>query len=630
MIWILFACFRVLADEGMWPPHLLDKANIDQKWHKKIPVLIDRSTTSMRSVVQFPNCSGTLASTTGLILSNAHCFREALSTDEKFHASTYEQEQRLSNFSVYLTTDVRDVTATILKGTNAKTAKKYFVYRTKRNTKALLRSCHKASAQRRCAVRFDSIHKRYQLIIDTQFSDVRLVHIPAKEDSHIDFAFVRVYHNDKPLETPSFLRPKIIDPKSNSLIFAIGYPQHSHRYLSESEFLYLQQEQYPTLKQIMNRIEPVLQSFLLRRLPGSKAHLLYAMVQETQSNISTLEPLFAQETILPTIQNKYHRFLEWIEQDSNRLQYRQAIDTQQQLLIQYNHNVQTLLYIKWMTLCSDLLSSAQKRIGWREQRALPNAKRLEGYKNQDKEQMILHLSEFPKHLDTQLERALWLAITKEKTLEPIDQFGRRYPSPDKAFDALESEISPLLEVQESILSLNPKRPLPTNLWLELGKEIDTLHTKLIHEQKQLKQQLDKQNKIIQAGLLHFDPENIYPNADTSLRISFGSIQKIWSVDLFSFDVHTSPQTSFVQLQLGWFPYFVSNIDATHGSSGSPTFNHNGEWIGILFGGNRSRFTSSLFYTENQQNYHLSLKSILWYLSLEPSTQNLRQEMQIQE
>ena len=120
---------------------------------------------------------------------------------------------------------------------------------------------------------------------------------------------------------------------------------------------------------------------------------------------------------------------------------------------------------------------------------------------------------------------------------------------------------------------------------------------------------------------------VYPNADSSLRISFGTVQKIWSVDLFSLDVHESPNTSFIQTQMGWFPYFVSNIDATQGSSGSPTFNRQGEWIGILFDGNDTRLTSSWVYTSNQQNHHLSMKSILWYLSLKDNQSNLLKEIQ---
>ena len=50
-------------------------------------------------------------------------------------------------------------------------------------------------------------------------------------------------------------------------------------------------------------------------------------------------------------------------------------------------------------LSSDLLSSAQLRMGWRENRRLPREERQEGYHNRDKERLLIHLSEFPKHLD---------------------------------------------------------------------------------------------------------------------------------------------------------------------------------------------------------------------------------------
>ena len=183
------------------------------------------------------------------------------------------------------------------------------------------------------------------------------------------------------------------------------------------------------------------------------------------------------------------------------------------------------------------------------------------------------------------------------------------------------------DIKESILSLNPKRELPNNICFALGQKIHTLETQLHKRQEDLQKRMQAQQLVIKEGLYRSDQSNIYPDADSSLRISFGSIQKVWSVDLFSLDVHNAPHTSFIQTQLGWFPYFVSNIDATHGSSGAPTFNIAGEWIGILFDGNKTRLTSSWFYTQTQQNYHLSMKSILWYLSLQDNRKNLVSELQ---
>ena len=615
------------AEEGFWPPQQLPNVKLSETFKETIPKLVDRSSTYIRSVVQLPNCSGTIASSQALILSNAHCLHEFIDSPNAFHATSQQDEKKINGFHVFLTTNVQDVTKKVLKGTREKTPPDYFAYRVKRNRNSLLRACRKSSTKNRCTIHYDSIQKRYQLITERQYDDVRVVHIPDPQKIHIDFAFVRIYEAGKPVDTPYFLRPKIVDPESNTNIFTVGYPQSSHRYFDMIEVEYLLKEEYPLLKSILGRLKSVLNSFLLIRLPYSKAHILYAMVQETTMNIKHFESLFSQDEVYTKNKKREQRFLEWIQQNPNRLRYNKAIQKRKELLQKYHQNKKTLTQLQWLNLSSDLFSSAQMRIGWRKNRSLSKEERKDGYQNRDKEKMIVHLSEFPKHLDIQLEKALFLAFAEKKSIPPIDDFIQRYNDPTEAFSFLESETSILLDVKESILCLNPKRELPNSIWFALGQKSHRLETQALEKQADLQKRIQTQENIIKEGLYRSDQSTIYPDADSSLRISFGSTQKIWSVDLFTLDVHNAPHTSFVQTQLGWFPYFVSNIDATHGSSGAPTFNTAGEWIGVLFNGNNTRLTSSWFYTKTQQNYHLSMKSILWYLSLQEHRKNLVSEIQ---
>jgi hypothetical protein len=473
----------------------------------------------------------------------------------------------------------------------------------------------------------DPIQKRYQLTVLFQYSDIRLVHLPARKLSNIDIAFIRVYEQGTPLSTPQYLTANIKLPQKEEPIAVLGFPQQSHRYPHPKEWMHLLQNEYPYIAMGTENFLSILQPFLLQRSPQSKAHLLYAMMQETKENTKILSDLFSTEAPDTLIKQREQSFLEWTTKKSERKPYAQAYYAYEVLIAQQQSFAKDAIRLRWYSLASDLIFSARRRYGWRYNRPFPDANRIIGYKNNDNESIILHLEQLSSHLDEALDHKLLLYLFQQHPLPPVSSFLQGFTVVDSALIFLEDHKTELLHVQKSILQLDIRTPVPDNPWIDLGASLEQISFEIRKRDARIKYSLRKKHRIFMEGMSIFLSDSFYPDADGSLRVSFGRIQQNWMSDIFSFEEQNHHISSFVPKYLNWFPYFISNVDATPGSSGSPTINIHGEWIGILFGGNNTRHTSAWFHAKHTENRHISTQSIFWYLSLNPIWNNLLDELQ---
>ena len=127
----------------------------------------------------------------------------------------------------------------------------------------------------------------------------------------------------------------------------------------------------------------------------------------------------------------------------------------------------------------------------------------------------------------------------------------------------------------------------------------------------------------------------YLDAQGDLRISFGMVAGYQRKEA----IHFTPQTStfglmqqntglpswFVESnilsspyyhpQLGGIPInFISESDCAQGSSGSPTFNEQGELVGLVFDKNQEPEIFTCFYDkEVGRTVHVDIQYILWNL-----------------
>jgi hypothetical protein len=256
-ILLVLACSAGLpahADEGMWTFDNFPSTAVQRQYGVEItPSWLDHVRLS---TIRLTNCTATLVSPAGLMLTNHHCVESCLaelSSKDKslvemgFAAADRSHELRcpaqLADVLVASENVTDSVTKAIagLSDTAANSARK-------RTLTTLEQSCEQASAKAksgklRCQVVTLYEGGEYFLYKYKRFDDVRLVFAPEADIASfggdpdnfqfprwsLDFSILRVYENGIPAVTPNHLRINFAGPAANQLVFVAGHPGSTAR-----------------------------------------------------------------------------------------------------------------------------------------------------------------------------------------------------------------------------------------------------------------------------------------------------------------------------------------------------------------------------------------------------------------
>jgi hypothetical protein len=169
--------------------------------------------------------------------------------------------------------------------------------------------------------------------------------------------------------------------------------------------------------------------------------------------------------------------------------------------------------------------------------------------------------------------------------------------------------------------------------------------------------VDDNMQLFIAGLREMNPQkNYYPDANSTLRFSYGSVKDYYPADAVHYDYTTNlygvmekedpTNPEFVvperlkelYLKKDFGPYaengklitcFLSTNDITGGNSGSPVMNGNGELIGIAFDGNWEAMSGDIAFEEElQRTINVDIRYVLWVIDKFAGAQNLIDELTI--
>jgi hypothetical protein len=159
----------------------------------------------------------------------------------------------------------------------------------------------------------------------------------------------------------------------------------------------------------------------------------------------------------------------------------------------------------------------------------------------------------------------------------------------------------------------------------------------------LQEKLDKAQRLFVDGLRKANPEKVYyPNANSTLRVSFGKVLDYFPADAVHYDYVTyaegilekeDPKSEefFVPAKLkelilakdfgkwadneGRLPVcFITNNDITGGNSGSPVLNGKGELIGLAFDGNWEAMSGDIaFEPDLQRTINVDIRYVLFII-----------------
>lgn len=184
--------------------------------------------------------------------------------------------------------------------------------------------------------------------------------------------------------------------------------------------------------------------------------------------------------------------------------------------------------------------------------------------------------------------------------------------------------------------------------------------KLVYEGEAVAAQakLDKANRLFISGLREMYPDkNFYPNANSTLRLTYGTIQKYKSADknyeYFTdiesmikkedpnhedFIIPAKLKELYEKKDYGRYGQdgnlwinFISNNDITGGNSGSPVINGKGQLIGVAFDGNWEAMSGDIaFEPELQRTISCDIRYVLFVIDKYAGATRLIEEMTIVE
>ena len=146
----------------------------------------------------------------------------------------------------------------------------------------------------------------------------------------------------------------------------------------------------------------------------------------------------------------------------------------------------------------------------------------------------------------------------------------------------------------------------------------------------------------------------YPDANSTMRITYGSVQDYFPADAVHYDFYTTIDGVMEKYQPGNYEFdlpqrfidlyeaknygqyatdgelrvcFLSNNDITGGNSGSPVINGNGELIGTAFDGNWEAMSGDIaFEPDLQRTISVDIRYTLWVIDIYAGAGHLVEEM----
>jgi hypothetical protein len=235
------------AEEGFWPYNSIPKAAIKAKY--KFTVTDEWLNHLQLATVRFGGGTGSIVSPQGLVLTNHHIglgTLQRLSTPQKdyvkdgFYAATLADELKVPNMTLSVLQSIEDVTAKVNASVAGAIKPEEITAARQKAIQALVGEPQPGVSKQVVALYAGAIYNLYTYKV---YADVRLVFGVEYQTGfyggdpdnftypryNLDVSMFRLYENDKPAQTPNFLRWSPAGTKAAELVFTTGHPGATQR-----------------------------------------------------------------------------------------------------------------------------------------------------------------------------------------------------------------------------------------------------------------------------------------------------------------------------------------------------------------------------------------------------------------
>ena len=653
--------------------------------------LADLTGDPMGAVVSLGGCTASFVSPDGLIVTNHHCAFSAIqynSTAQRdlitngFLARTREEELPSGpGQHVYVTTKIEDVTQKVTGTIGAKLSDVERATLIERRENELTAECEKPGGVR-CRVASFFEGSQYLRLTQLDLNDVRLVYAPANSVGDFggdidnfewprhagDFAFLRAYAGGKPYKPAHWLKVSTEGINDGDFVLVAGYPGRTYRYKTADETRNYRDFIYPTsiryYTELINILDAqgkgkreieIRNASRVKSLNNSLKN--YQSVNEGFFRDRIVESRLEREKVMRAADPNAASVLDDLAKLNSEARKTQLRDT----LLEWIAGQQGSTSFTYKS--SPMLTSAV--LIWRAagEKSKKDLDRAFGYHDRDLSRIRENAERWQRVMEPGSDRAGLRFFLDEYAKaagagDPVVKFIQSKESLDKFLEWLYANTK-VGEKDErmKMFAETPKQLAARNdSMLELAAAIVPAMTENEARADALAGAMSRLRPAYFAALGKVAGGNLYPDANSTLRITFGKVEGYSPKDATWY----TPQTTvagLLQKETGKDPFdapkrlleaardssrtapyvdpqvhsvpvdFLSTCDTTGGNSGSPTLNAKGELCGLLFDGNYESIDADFLFTAAiTRSIHVDTNYMLWVMDAVDGAQNLIREM----
>lgn len=708
---LLLACALLpsRADEGMWLPMLIGK-NYDEMVKMGLTLskddLYNINHSSLKdAIIQFGGgCTGEIISSNGLLITNHHCGYGAIASlssvkdnylDNGFWAYSYKEELPAKGITALFLERMEDVTDEIEKATRNKEGEKF----EKRYEKAVEKIKERVEAEGNYEAQVKSYFEgnQYILLVYKRYTDVRLVGTPPRSlgkyggdtDNWMwprhtaDFSMFRVYadennepaeYSDKnvPFKPKKFLPISIAGVEENDFTMIFGYPGRTNRY----EVSY-------GIDVAINEVNPSIVKPREKRLEIMRKYMkedkeVYLKLTSYYSGISNYWKYFIGQTeqlkrlnVVAQKREQEKEFTGWAIK--NAPEYKSVMNDFEKLYAGYRPYAKHSLYYSQAFQGSLLANMGENFYELYEElrEKKPDAddikKQVKSIKS-SRESLI-------KRFDEATEREIFAEMTKmfyndiPKSQHPevyqhiiFKKFGSA-SSDETYYDYANYVFDNTFLLDTNRLNAFLDSPTIEGMLedpalrysLSFARNYEEVYKPKIDKYRDDKEVLKK--KYIKGLMVMKKDDLFYPDANSTMRITYGKVLSYNPQDAVHYDYYTTLDGFMEKYKPGDDEFdapeelidlynrkdygkyadkdgqlrtcFITTNDITGGNSGSPVINGNGEWIGIAFDGNWEAMSGDIAFDKKyKRTICTDARFIFWIIEKMGKAHNLIEEVEM--
>lgn len=694
------------AYEGMWMPSQLPElaGPLRQAGFTGDPgSLADLTKPPLNAVVKVGGATGAFVSGDGLVLTNHHVANGVIQYNSKPENNLIDAGYTASDragelpanpdFRVLVTVGFDRVTDEILKNAAGKQGRDYYDA-VERAQKRIVSECEQEAGMR-CSVATMYYGADFYRIRQLELRDIRLVYAPPRAIGNYgdvidnfmwprhtgDFTLLRAYvgkdgrpaaysPDNVPYRAPAHLQIALDGPKEGDFAMLAGYPGITYRHRFASEFRERIQWGLPATVDVLDALIAIVQQ---RGKADTAAGVKYASQLASLKNSSKrfsgeLEGLRRSDAIRVRAEAEQQMFAWLGTSGGDAHDVRARIDQAQALLDQASAYRERDLLIGLISTQTQLLKSAFTLQRFALERDKPDEERESGYQDRDIALIEGQLKQVQRRYDAGMERAFLAELLGRYQKLPDAQ---RLPEFDAAFGRDAASVEAALErvygqtrlgeeaTRVGLLKADPAAIRgSTDPLLALARQLQPALLRIEDARKQREGELLRlRPAYMQAltGWYRSQGRSVYPDANSTLRVSYGKVEALRPRDAVSYSPVTTV-AGIVEKNTGSVPFdapkpllaaiargdfgstadpalktqtvnFLTNLDTTGGNSGSPVLNARGQLIGLNFDSNWESVSASwMFDPRYKRAVHVDMRYMRWLMSKVQPAPHLLKEM----